>query len=218
MLRDRPDYQSLMYPEGDRPAGQVPVSRLYALGGPARLTHRPEGAVLAVAGLGAPPTGGKGDRWQPIQAPAWAAFRDLLAETRALAGSEHRTYQPAPANRNIDALPPAVRLGGVIRLSQVGWWRPRPSTWLLVVPYQLGGAAGGLGVTIYAPTTGGVQLVAASGEMPLQCQGHDAIVLSSSLEEMRVVAGCHGESLTICRLRWEAGALRSTCNGVPDTD
>lgn len=214
-LRDRTDYQALMYPEGDRPAGQVPVSKLYALGGPARLTHAPDGPALELPGLGAPPT--EGERWQPITTLSWSALESLLSATRALSSAgERRSYAPAPSNRDIDALPPAVRQGGVERLHQVGWWRPREGTWLLVVPYRLGGAHGGLGFAVYAPAPGGVQLVAASGEIPLPCEGRDALLLSDSREEVRVVAGCQGTSLTACRVRWEAGALRSTCGGMVD--
>jgi hypothetical protein len=215
VLRDRTDYQALMYPDGDRAAGQVPVTKLYALGGPARVTHAPEGATLALPGLGPPPTAG--DRWQPVRGVGWNGIKNLLASTRALeTDGEVRTYVPAPANRDLMELPLAVRQGGVSALHAVGWWRPREGTWLLVIPYQLGGAQGGLGVAIYAPANPGLRLVAASGEMPLQCEGRDALVATGTFEELRLVAGCQGESLTVCRMRWEAGALRSACGGVVD--
>lgn len=214
-LRDRTDYQALMYPDGDRPAGQASVSKLYALGGPPRLTHAPDGPALELPGLGAPPT--EGERWQPVTDLSWSAVKNLLSATRALSSpGERRSYQPAPSNRDLEALPIAVRQGGVTRLDEVGWWRPREGTWLLVVPYQLGGAHGGLGFAVYAPAQGGVQLVAASGEIPLPCEGRDALLLSTSMEELRVVAGCQGTNLTACRVRWEAGALRSTCGGMLD--
>lgn len=215
-LRDSPEYQRLMYPDGERPAGQVPVSRLYALGGPARLTHHPEGPVLTLPGLPAPPT--EGDRLQPVRTPGWAAFKELLSGTRAITTREQRVYQPAATTRNLDVLPLAVRQGGVSQLSDMAWWRPRDDVWLLVVPYQLAGEQGGLGVALYAPVERGIQLAAASGEIPLQCPGHQALLFTTSLEEIRLVSGCHAATLTVCRLRWEAGAIRSTCQGVPDED
>lgn len=215
LLRDRPDYQALMYPDGDRPAGQVSVSELYALGGPARLTHRADGPVLEIPGLGDAPA--EGDRWQPITSLSWGNVANLLSATRALSrAGEGRSYQPAPSNRDLESLPIAVRQGGVALLHQPGWWRPRPGTALFVVPYQLGGAHGGLGVAVYAPAPPGVRLVAASGEIPLPCESRDALLITDSVEELRVVAGCQGTSLTACRLRWEAGALRSACGGMMD--
>ncbi len=214
-LRDRTDYQALMYPDGDRPAGQASVSKLYALGGPPRLTHAPDGPALELPGLGPPPT--EGERWQPVADLSWSTVKNLLSATRALSSpGERRSYQPAPPNRDLESLPLAVRQGGVGRLHAVGWWRPREGRWLLVVPYQLGGDHGGLGFAVYAPAPGGLQLVAASGEIPLPCAGRDALLLSDSMEELRVVAGCQGTNLTACRVRWEAGALRSTCGGMLD--
>ena len=215
-LRDRPEYQALMYPEGERPAGQVPISRLYGLGGPARLTHRPDGPILELNGLGEPPT--EGERFQPLHSPGWAAFKKLLGDTRAISGGDSRSYQTAPRNRHIDRLPLAVRQGGVSELYEIGWWRPRENQALLAVPYQLAGAHGGLGVALYARAPPGVQLAAASGEIPLQCEGHEALMFTSSFEEIRLISGCHGATLTVCRLRWEAGAVRSACEGMPDDD
>lgn len=137
----------------------------------------------------------------------FARFSDLLSSAMT-----DRRYRPIARRGPSADLPDAVTSRGLVRRAAPDWWI-HGSRALLVVPY-LHPERGFDAVAFFERTDDGLRYLGRDRVYARCPEGHvEAMGWTTDGSELRLLTGCAAHA-TLCRVRFEADALRETCHSV----